>query len=102
MSVLRIIWKYPNRRLYDCGRSQYVTVADVRSLVAEGADFVVIDKKSGQDITRSVLLHVITESELGDESVMSASFLRQVIRSYGTPRRAAIHAALEQSTLSAA
>jgi polyhydroxyalkanoate synthesis repressor PhaR len=102
MSVPRIIWKYPNRRLYDCGRSRYVTVADVRTLVAEGSEFAVIDKKSGEDITRSVLLHVITESELSNESVMSAAFLRQVIRSYGTPRQAAIYAALEQSTLNAA
>ena len=79
----RVIRKYPNRRLYDTVESRYVTLADVRRLVIEGVDFVVLDRKTQQDITRSILLQVIAEQEGGGESLMSRDFLSQVIRSYG-------------------
>ena len=79
----RVIKKYPNRRLYDTVESRYVTLADVRRLVVERVDFVVLDRKTQQDITRSILLQVIAEQEGGGESVMSRDFLAQVIRSYG-------------------
>jgi polyhydroxyalkanoate synthesis repressor PhaR len=79
----RVIRKYPNRRLYDTAESRYVTLADIRRLVVERVDFVVLDRKSQQDITRSILLQVIAEQEGGGESLMSRDFLSQVIRSYG-------------------
>jgi len=79
----RVIRKYPNRRLYDTVESRYVTLADIRRLVVERIDFVVLDRKSQQDITRSILLQVIAEQEGGGESLMSRDFLSQVIRSYG-------------------
>src|SRR5512132_3574696 len=78
----RIIRKYPNRRLYDTVESRYVTLADIRRLVVERIDFVVLDRKTQQDITRSILLQVIAEQEGGGtESLMSRDFLSQVIRS---------------------
>jgi polyhydroxyalkanoate synthesis repressor PhaR len=80
----RIIRKYPNRRLYDTVESRYVTLADIRRLVVEGIDFVVLDRRTQQDITRSILLQVIAEQEGGAESLMSRDFLSQVIRSYGS------------------
>jgi polyhydroxyalkanoate synthesis repressor PhaR len=80
----RVIRKYPNRRLYDTVESRYVTLADVRRLVVERVDFVVLDRKSQQDITRSILLQVIAEQEGAGESLMSRDFLSQVIRSYGS------------------
>jgi len=81
----RVIRKYPNRRLYDTVESRYVTLADIRRLVVERIDFVVLDRKSQQDITRSILLQVIAEQEGGGtESLMSRDFLSQVIRSYGS------------------
>jgi polyhydroxyalkanoate synthesis repressor PhaR len=80
----RVIRKYPNRRLYDTSESRYVTLADVRRLVIDGIDFVVLDRKSQQDITRTILLQVIAEQEGAGESLMSRDFLSQVIRSYGT------------------
>lgn len=83
MNTVRVIKKYPNRRLYDTVQSCYITLADVRSLVIRKIDFVVIDKKSGDDITRTILLQVITEQEQQGEAVMSPDFLSQVIRSYG-------------------
>ena len=82
MKSARIITKYPNRRLYDTQESRYVTLADIRKLVIEKIDFLVRDRKSGDDITRSILLQVITEQEQQGEAVMSRDFLSQVIRSY--------------------
>ena len=61
--MTRLIKKYPNRRLYDTAESRYITLADIRDLVINGVDFSVIDKKSGDVITRSILLQVISEQE---------------------------------------
>ena len=83
MSEPRVIKKYPNRRLYDTVESRYITLADVRKLVVERIDFAVIDKKTQEDITRSILLQVIAEQEHTGEPLMSRDFLSQVIRSYG-------------------
>jgi polyhydroxyalkanoate synthesis repressor PhaR len=83
MNPARVIKKYPNRRLYDTVKSSYITLADVRTLVIRKIHFVVIDKKSGEDITRTILLQVITEQEQQGEAVMSQDFLAQIIRSYG-------------------
>lgn len=97
MSQPRVIKKYPNRRLYDTDESRYITLADVRDLVLNKIDFVVIDKKSGQDITRSILLQVIAEQELKGEAIMSEDFLSQVIRSYGKVMPGFMAKYLEQS-----
>ncbi len=97
MSELRTIKKYPNRRLYDTVESRYITLSDIRKLVIERIDFVVIDKKSQEDITRSILLQVIAEQEHGVEPLMSRDFLSQVIRSYGGTTQGMIGSYLEQS-----
>ena len=97
MSEPRTIKKYPNRRLYDTVESRYITLADIRRLVIERIDFVVIDKKSQEDITRSILLQVIAEQEHGGDPLMSRDFLSQVIRSYGAGVRTAMGSYLEQS-----
>ena len=83
MSEPRIIKKYPNRRLYDTVESRYITLGDVRKLVVEQVDFVVIDKKTQGDITNSILLQVIADQEHGGDPLMSRDFLSQIIRSYG-------------------
>lgn len=97
MSAARIIKKYPNRRLYDTEESRYITLADVRDLVLDKVDFAVIDKKSGDDITRSILLQVISEQEQHGDAVMSRDFLSQVIRSYGKVMPGFMARYLEQS-----
>ena len=97
MSEPRIIKKYPNRRLYDTVQSKYITLSDIRSLVLERIEFVVIDKKSQDDITRSILLQVIAEQEHGVDPVMSRDFLSQVIRSYGGNLQNMLSSYLEQS-----
>ncbi|MGQ0833557.1 MAG: polyhydroxyalkanoate synthesis repressor PhaR [Gammaproteobacteria bacterium] len=97
MSEPRVIKKYPNRRLYDTVESRYITLADIRKLVVDRVDFVVIDKKTQEDITRSILLQVIAEQEHGGEPLMSRDFLSQVIRSYGGQMQGMIGSYLEQS-----
>ena len=93
----RVIKKYPNRRLYDTVESRYITLADIRRLVMDKVDFVVIDKKSQEDITRSILLQVIAEQEHTGEPLMSQDFLSQVIRSYGGAMQSFVGSYLEQS-----
>lgn len=83
MSEPRVIKKYPNRRLYDTVESRYITLEDVRKLVVDHIEFVVVDKKSQQDITNSILLQVIAEQEHGSDPLMSRDFLAHLIRSYG-------------------
>lgn len=97
MSEPRVIKKYPNRRLYDTVESRYITLADVRRLVLEKVDFLVIDKKTQEDITRSILLQVISEQEHNGEPLMSQDFLSQIIRSYGGAMQSFVGAYLEQS-----
>jgi polyhydroxyalkanoate synthesis repressor PhaR len=97
MSEPRIIKKYPNRRLYDTVESRYITLADIRRLVIEKENFVVIDKKSQDDITRTILLQVIAEQEHSGEPLMSRDFLSQVIRSYGGAMQGFVGNYLEQS-----
>lgn len=96
MKEPRVIKKYPNRRLYDTTESRYITLADIRKLVVEKAEFVVIDKKSNEDITRSILLQVIAEQEQG-EPLMSQDFLSQIIRSYGGAMQSFVGSYLENS-----
>ncbi len=97
MSEPRTIKKYPNRRLYDTTESRYITLADIRRLVVDRVDFVVVDKKSQEDITRSILLQVISDQEQHGEPVMSRDFLSQVIRSYGGSMQTFVSSYLEQS-----
>ena len=97
MSEPRVIKKYPNRRLYDTVESRYITLSDIRRLVMDKVDFVVIDKKSQDDITRSILLQVIAEQEHSGEPLMSQDFLAQVIRSYGGAMQGFVGSYLEQS-----
>ncbi len=91
--MARVIKKYPNRRLYDTEESRYITLADIRNLVMRDEAFVVIDKKSGNDISRSILLQVISEQEQHGEPVLSETFLAQVIRAHdsATPQYLARH-----------
>lgn len=83
MAGLRIIKKYPNRRLYDTEISSYITIEDVRQLIIDGEEFEVRDAKSGEDLTRSVLLQIIAGQESDGEPMLSTQLLSQIIRFYG-------------------
>lgn len=79
----RIIKKYPNRRLYDTQTSSYITLTEIKQLVMSSAPFVVRDAKTGEDLTRSILLQIILEEEAGGSPMFSASVLANIIRFYG-------------------
>ena len=83
MSATRIIKKYPNRRLYDTEISSYITIEDVRQLIVDGETFEVRDAKTGEDLTRQVLLQIITEHEQDGQPMLSTQLLSQMIRFYG-------------------
>jgi polyhydroxyalkanoate synthesis repressor PhaR len=81
---LRLLKKYPNRRIYDTELSRFVTLADVRQLVIERIPFQVLHSKTGKDLTRSVLLQIISElEEEGHESLLTNRVLEELIRFYG-------------------
>ena len=93
-----IIKKYANRRLYDTGRSSYVTLDDLCEMVKEGHDFVVQDAKSGEDLTRSVLTQIIVDQESkGEENLLPTDFLRKLIGFYGGENGSMIPNYLEQT-----
>jgi polyhydroxyalkanoate synthesis repressor PhaR len=79
----RLIKKYPNRRLYDTQTSTYITLADVKQLVLSGETFTVVDAKTSEDLTRSILLQIILDEESSGAPMFSADMLSQVIRFYG-------------------
>ncbi len=79
----RVIKKYPNRRLYDTSTSTYVTLAEVKQLVMNGESVAVRDAKSGEDLTRSILLQIILEEEAGGAPMFSEAALANIIRFYG-------------------
>ncbi|HLW05261.1 MAG TPA: polyhydroxyalkanoate synthesis repressor PhaR [Azoarcus sp.] len=80
---LRLIKKYPNRRLYDTRTSAYITLVDVKQLVLDRETFQVVDAKSNEDLTRSILLQIILEEEAGGSPMFSCDLLAQMIRFYG-------------------
>ena len=81
--ALRVIKKYPNRRLYDTDTSTYITLTEVRQLVMDSAPFAVRDAKTGDDLTRSILLQIILEEEAGGAPMFTEAVLGNIIRFYG-------------------
>ena len=79
----RLIKKYPNRRLYDTKTSAYITLTDVRDLVLISENFKVLDAKTGEDLTRSILLQIILEEETAGVPLFTTDLLSQMIRFYG-------------------
>jgi polyhydroxyalkanoate synthesis repressor PhaR len=97
MATVRTVRKYPNRRLYDTVESRYVTLVDMRRLIRDNIEFVVVDRKTDEDITNPVLLQVIAEEERGEAPLLSRGLLLKLIRAYGSPIQDAISSYLEQS-----
>jgi len=79
---IRVLKKYPNRRLYDTQTSSYITLSDVKQMVLDGETFEVRDAKTGDEITRSILLQIILEEETGGMPMFTTQMLGQVIRFY--------------------
>ena len=95
--AMRVIKKYPNRRLYDTEISSYSTIEDVRQLIVDGEEFEVLDAKSGEDLTRQVLLQIISEQEQDGQPILSTALLSQIIRFYGDSLQGFMGSYLERS-----
>lgn len=96
-SKLRVIKKYPNRRLYDTNSSAYITLTDVRQLVMDRTPFVVRDAKTSEDLTRSILLQIILEEETGGAPMFTEAVLANIIRFYGNAMQSFMGAYLEKN-----
>ncbi len=96
----RVIKKYPNRRLYDTETSTYITLTDVRQLVMDSANFVVVDAKTNDDLTRSILLQIILEEESGGAPMFTEAVLANIIRFYGNAMQSFMGAYLEKNVQS--
>ena len=97
---MRILKKYPNRRLYDTEQSEYVTLDDVRKMILGKDPVKVLDSKTGKDLTRSVLLQIIAEQEAeGHEPLLTNRVLEQVVRFYGDSMQSVLSRYLEQSIM---
>jgi polyhydroxyalkanoate synthesis repressor PhaR len=94
---LRLIKKYPNRRLYDTKTSSYITLVDVKQMVLKQEEFQVVDAKSGDDLTRAILLQIILEEESGGMPLFSSELLSQLIRSYGNAMQGMMGSYLERN-----
>ena len=94
---MRVLKKYPNRRLYDTATSSYITLAQVKELVMQAEPFMVRDAKTGEDLTRSILLQIILEEEAGGSPIFTEAVLRNIIRFYGHAMQGFFGANLENS-----
>jgi polyhydroxyalkanoate synthesis repressor PhaR len=94
---LRLIKKYPNRRLYDTRTSSYITLADVKELVLRHEQFQVVDAKTSEDLTRSILLQIILEEEAGGMPMFTSDLLSQLIRFYGNAMQGMVGNYLEKN-----
>ncbi len=92
-----IIKKYANRRLYNTGSSSYITLDHLATLTREGRDFQVLDAKTGEDITRSVLTQIVMDGENAGQTMLPTSFLRQIISMYGNSMQGVVPHYLEAS-----
>src|SRR5690606_24488621 len=94
---VRVIKKYPNRRLYDTDTSSYITLAEVKALVMDSERFVVRDAKTNEDLTRSILLQIILEEETAGAPIFTEQVLANIIRFYGHAMQDFMGAYLEKN-----
>lgn len=93
-----LIKKYPNRRLYDTSKSQYINLDTIKELVMLHKEFRVIDSKTEEDLTKSILLQIITEQENNDQqAILTQTVLKQLIRFYGSDMQSHMRQYIEQS-----
>lgn len=99
MSDVRIIKKYPNRRLYDTEISQYITLDEVKKLIIDRIKFKVIDVRTEEDMTNYVLLQIINEEESKHSPIFTAEILQNIIRFYGNPLQKNMSEFIEKSVI---
>jgi polyhydroxyalkanoate synthesis repressor PhaR len=92
------IKKYPNRRLYDTSQSKYINLEHIKTLINERIEFEIVDSKTADVITKSILLQIISESETNQsQSLLTDKLLQQLIRFYGSDMQPFVRQYLEQS-----
>ncbi|GEA10115.1 hypothetical protein KUL49_04900 [Alteromonas sp. KUL49] len=92
------IKKYPNRRLYNTSTSQYINLEGIKALIDQREEFCVVDSKSSEDVTKSILLQIISESESNDnQALLTNTLLKQLIRYYDSDMQVYLRQYLEQS-----
>jgi polyhydroxyalkanoate synthesis repressor PhaR len=94
---VRLIKKYPNRRLYDTKTSSYITLVDVKQMVLKQEEFQAVDAKTGEDLTRQILLQIILEEESGGSPMFTSDALSQMIRTYGNAMQGMMGGYLEKN-----
>lgn len=94
---VRVIKKYPNRRLYDTDTSAYITLTEVKRLVMKSESFKVVDVKTNDDLTRSILLQIILEEEAGGAPMFTEAVLGNIIRTYGNAMQGFMGSYLEKN-----
>ena len=94
---VRLIKKYPNRRLYDTKTSSYITLVDVKQMVVKHEEFQAVDAKTGDDLTRQILLQIILEEESGGSPMFTSDALTQMIRTYGNAMQGMMGGYLEKN-----
>jgi polyhydroxyalkanoate synthesis repressor PhaR len=97
MAAVRLIKKYPNRRLYDTQTSSYITLSDVKQLVLDQEEFKVVDAKNSEDLTRQILMQIILEEEQEGQPMFTPPVLSQIIRSYGNAMQGMMGSYLEKN-----
>jgi polyhydroxyalkanoate synthesis repressor PhaR len=97
MAAVRLIKKYPNRRLYDTQTSSYITLSDVKQLVLDQEEFKVVDAKTSEDLTRQILMQIILEEEQEGQPMFTPPVLSQIIRSYGNAMQGMMGSYLEKN-----
>jgi len=97
MTEIRVIKKYPNRRLYDTQISSYITLNDIKDLVMSYSDFKVIDAKTKEDLTRCTLMQIIAEEETSGQPILTSEILKEFVRFYGDSMQAMMSRFLEHS-----
>ena len=97
MTAKRLIKKYPNRRLYDTAESKYVALDDIKRLVLNDEPLNVVDAKTGEDITRSILLQIIVDQEERGQPILTTDLMEKIIRFYGDALQALMATFLERS-----
>ena len=100
MASERVIKKYANRRLYDAADSRHVTLEDLRKLIVQGEKIKVVDDKSGEDLTRAILLQIIADQEQFGQPILSTPTLESIIRFYGDAMQGFMGRYLEQAVAS--
>ena len=94
---VRLIKKYPNRRLYDTKTSSYITLVDVKQMVLKQEEFQAVDAKTGEDLTRQILLQIILEEESSGSPMFTSDALSQMIRTYGNAMQGMMGGYLEKN-----